>query len=191
MANCKICQSEHCQEIDKMIKDGIVIDYLFGWCKDRGFKVSRNTLRNHAKSHIDGFNFTEKTTSIMPKNEELTPIEYPETIINFEEYCQSIGLDPVYFKNLENHLEHIIYGSQKALSLLFFKNTAIVDRKLTNNLIGNGSYPVAEIKGLRSLFEMYSRIIGLETMIDENTAIKTLENLGYNISKTIDINPND
>jgi hypothetical protein len=187
MSRCKVCESKLRFEIDKQILAGCNFNYLSGWCKDRDFNVSSITLKHHANNHIPNYKKPKKSVknSIKPI-EKKSDIDF--NIICFEAYCHSIGLEPDDFKNLDDNLEKIIYGSQKALSLLFFKNSAIVDFKLTQHLNNQSAYPLEQIKGLRSIFEMYAKVTGIEIMINENTAIKLLESLGYTISKnTIDV----
>lgn len=187
MTRCKVCESKLRVEIDKQILAGCNFNYLSNWCKDRDFKVTSITIKHHANNHIANYKKAKKSvqSSIHPI-EEKSDLDF--NIICFEAYCHSIGLEPDDFKNLDDNLEKIIYGSQKALSLLFFKNSAVVDFKLTQHLNNQSAYPLEQIKGLRSIFEMYAKVTGIETMINETTAIKTLESAGYTIIKnTIDV----
>lgn len=183
MAKCKICQSKLREDIDKQIRSGSNFNYLAKWCKDRDFKVTPQTLKRHAINHLADYSLPEKP------NKETIELVQEQTninlnIISFEAYCNAIGLESKDFKNLDYNLEKIIYGSQKALSLLFFKNSAVVDFKLTQHINSQSAYPSQQIKGLRLIFEMYAKITGIELMINENTAIKLLESLGYTISKS-------
>ena len=185
MTRCKICQSTLRTEIDQQLYNNCNFNYLSNWCKERGFQVSPMTIKNHAVNHLKDYQLNQKDKpKVIPQNDTTSNVEF----ISFEAYCHSIGLHPRDFHDLENNLEKIIYGSQKALSLLFFKNTAIVDFKMNQHLINVSSFPSDQIRGLRTIFEMYARITGIELMVNENTAIKLLESLGYTISKnTIDI----
>lgn len=195
MSRCKVCQSKLLSDIDRQIKSGSNFNYLVGWCSDRGFKVTATTLKRHATKHVEGYKrsktIPEKPVDDSPKainqkqvdrQPDITEIDNPN-IISFEFYCNSIGLQPNHFQDLEQNFDRIIYGSQKALSLLFFKGTAIVDFKLTQHLYGQSAYPLQQIKGLRSIFEMYAKVTGIEAAIDENSAVKTLEGMGYSITK--------
>ena len=200
MNRCKVCQSKLLSDIDGQIKAGANFNYLASWCSDRGFKVTAATLKRHATKHIEGYKgspttrqkpLDDSSKASKPQSENrrggLSQINNPN-IISFEAYCQSIGLEPHHFQDLEQNFDRIIYGSQKALSLLFFKGTAIVDFKMTQHLLGQSAYPLQQIKGLRSIFEMYAKVTGLEAVIDENVAVKSLESMGYTITKeTIDI----
>ena len=187
MSKCKVCQSQLRPDIDKQILSGCNFSYLAGWCKERNFKVTSQTLKRHAKAHIPEYNSTKESN--LSNQTEITITEKGENnqlnphIISFEAYCHSIGLEPNDFKDLEQNFDKIIYGSQKALSLLFFKCTAIVDFKLSEHLLNQSSFPLEQIRGLRSIFEMYAKITGIENVINENSAIKTLESMGYTISK--------
>ncbi|BAZ47380.1 hypothetical protein NIES4102_44260 (plasmid) [Chondrocystis sp. NIES-4102] len=197
MSRCKVCQSKLLSDLDRQIKAGANFNYLVGWCSDRGFKVTANTLKRHALKHIAGYKQLEVTKEKLidhqPKVIKQKQVDHQPTIteinnpniISFEAYCQSIGLQPNHFQDLEQNFDKIIYGSQKALSLLFFKGTAIVDFKLTQHLYGQSAYPLQQIKGLRSIFEMYAKVTGIEAVIDENVAIKILESMGYSINKSI------
>lgn len=195
MSKCKVCQSKLLTDIDRQIKAGSNFNYLASWCSERGFKVTAATLKRHATKHIEGYEQSQtpqkKPVNNQPKaiaqkrqsdQGDITEIDNPN-IISFEAYCQSIGLQPHHFQDLEQNFDRIIYGSQKALSLLFFKGTAIVDYKLTQHLYAQSAYPSQQIKGLRSIFEMYAKVTGIEAVIDENIAIKTLESIGYTIQK--------
>lgn len=187
MSRCKVCESKLRGDIDKQIKSGCNFNYLARWCKERNFKVTPQTLKNHAINHIAGYKISSKSKKeFIESVDNNSNIDF--NIICFEAYCNAIGLEPNDFKNLDDNLEKIIYGSQKALSLLFFKNSAVVDFKLTQHMNSQSAYPLEQIKGLRSIFEMYAKITGIEFMINENIAIKLLESLGYTISKnTIDV----
>ena len=195
MSRCKVCQSKLLSDLDRQIKAGANFNYLVGWCSDRGFKVTATTLKRHATKHVEGYKRSptppEKPVDNSPKaiklkqennQPDLTVIDNPN-IISFEAYCNSIGLKPHHFQDLEQNFDRIIYGSQKALSLLFFKGTAIVDFKLTQHIYSQSAYPLQQIKGLRAIFEMYAKVTGIEAIIDENIAIKTLESIGYSIVK--------
>ena len=187
MTKCKICESALRPEIDKLLSDNANFHYVSKWCGERGFKVTSPTIKRHALEHIENFEYKPQPTSnlaIQKNNPTDNPIADIE-VISFEAYCHAIGLQPDDFNELENNIERIITGSQKALSLLFFKAASIVDFKLTRYLINTSSYPSEEIRGLRRIFEMYVKVTGIELMIDENQAIQLLERLGYKISKTI------
>ena len=171
---CKVCSSHLQTDIDNKILSGCSYREVSKWCAERGFKVSTTTIRNHAINHLESRQKSEVKNIDTKDNLNL---------INFENYCEKLGLTANDFENLEDNLDRVIYASQKAITLLFFKNTAVVDRKLTVNLDDFGSYPTEEIKGLRLIFDMYTKIIGVDIMIDENRAIKLLESMGYEISK--------
>lgn len=191
MTKCKVCRSQHLADIDRLIVSGSNFDYLSQWCSDRGFQVTSNTLKRHANNHVAGYQPRSQIKPSTPATStEQSEVEF--NLICFEAYCDSIGLNPEDFRDLDSNIEKIIYGSQKALSLLFFKNCAIVDFKLTQHLGDRAGYPLEQIRGLRSVFEMYAKVTGIEIAIDENVAIKMLESAGYTISKnTIDIEAND
>lgn len=187
MTKCKVCRSQHLADIDRLIISGANFNYLSQWCSDRGFKVTSNTLKRHANKHVADYQPSSKIEhSNLEASSQKSEVEF--NIICFEAYCNSIGLKPSDFQDLELNIEKIIYGSQKALSLLFFKNCAIVDFKLTQHLSDRAAYPLEQIRGLRSVFEMYAKVTGIDIMINENAAIKMLESAGYTISKnTIDV----
>ena len=182
MSKCKICQSKLRDDIDRQILAGSNFSYLAQWCNERGLKVTPNSLKRHAIDHLPEYQ-TPSEANLEPVNHQAENSDINPNIISFEAYCLSIGLEPSDFQDLEHNFDKIIYGSQKALSLLFFKSTAIVDFKITQHLYSESAYPLQQIKGLRSIFEMYAKITGIEITINENIAIKTLESLGYTISK--------
>ena len=105
---------------------------------------------------------------------------YPEIFIK---YCESIGLHPDDFANLEENIDRIVYGAQKAVSLLFFKNAAIVSHKMDLHLQDEINYPSKQISGMKLVYEMMLGMTAIDKKIDENMAIKTLENMGYTINK--------
>lgn len=156
--------------------------YLESWCSDRGLIISETALRNHAKRHIVGYE-SPKTNEIKeaPKPQELPTIEADPTIINFDRYCQSIGLD---LKNLDS-LEVNVNAAQQASSLIFFRLNAIADAKLRDYELGQTKFPTEQIRALKLSYEIYSKILGLEKFIDENAAIATLEAIGYTVN-TVD-----
>ncbi len=182
--NCKVCNNELQTDIDNKILSGCSYKEISQWCCDRGFKVSLSTLRKHALSHLQN-----------PKHKLVDNVDKKPELVNFDNYCKSLGLSHEDFENLEENLEKVIYGSQKAISIILFKNLALVDRKLSYNLNDLGSYPTEHIKGMRLIFEMYTRILGLEMMINENKAMQHLESLGHKFNGSnvinLDSQPND
>ncbi|WP_013335132.1 hypothetical protein [Gloeothece verrucosa] len=189
-AYCKVCQSALRDDIDAYLMGGATPKWLAQWCSDRGFQVSHTSIRNHAKSHIVGYNAPKSHVTKVAKDAKNPNIEPDPTIVNFDEYCHRLGLNPSDFENLEDNLEKVIGASQKALTLLFFRESAILDSKLNAHAHSKGIHPMEHIKGLRSIFEMYSRVMGIDKLIDENSALQTLESMGYTIQKTIDIDAN-
>ncbi|MDJ0716915.1 MAG: hypothetical protein QNJ54_22315 [Prochloraceae cyanobacterium] len=176
--NCKVCNSELQTDIDNKILSGCSYNEISNWCRERGFKISPPTIKRHALSHLQN-----PKTKIVEGDREGTKL------VNFDAYCKSLGLSHEDFENLEENLEKVIYGSQKAISIILFKNLALVNYKLSQNLNDLGSYPMEQIKGMRLLFEMYTRLLGLEMMVNENKAIQYLESLGhhFNGSKVINV----
>ena len=180
MRKCKTCQSSLRDEIDGMIMGGANWKYLESWCSDRGLVISETALRNHAKRHIKGYK-QPKTNEIKeaPKPHELPTVEANPTLVDFDGYCKSIGLDQKKLDSLENNIS----ASQRASSLIFFRSCAIADAKLRDYEQGMTKFPTEQIRALKLSYEIYSKVIGIENAIDENIALKTLESLGYKIEK--------
>lgn len=183
MRKCKTCQSSLRDEIDGMIMAGTGWKYLELWCSDRGLVISETALRNHAKRHIKNYE-APKTNEIKdaPKPQELPTIEADPTIVDFDRYCQSIGLD---LKKLDC-LEANIDAAQRASSLIFFRLNAIADAKLRDYEIGMTKFPVEQLRALKLSYEVYSKVLGVEKFVDENAAIATLEAIGYTVNLTDD-----
>ena len=183
MRRCKTCQSSLRDEIDAMIMSGANWKYLESWCCDRGLVISETALRSHARKHIEGYE-KSKTHEVKPapQAQELETVQADPTIVDFDRYCKSIGLD---LKNLDN-LENNISASQRASSLNFFRLNAIADAKLRDYEIGSTKFPTEQLRALKLSYEIYSKILGVEKYIDENVAIATLESLGYIINGSDD-----
>lgn len=180
MRKCKTCQSSLRDEIDGMIMGGANWKYLESWCSDRGLVISETALRNHAKKHIK--NYKAPKTNVVkdaPKPQELAKVKANPTVVDFNGYCQAIGLD---LKRLDL-IEENIGAAQRASSLIFFRLNAIADAKLQDYERGKTKFPTEQIRALKLSYEIYSKAIGLENAIDENSAIKSLESLGYRIEK--------
>ncbi|MGL6341895.1 MAG: hypothetical protein ACRC80_22470 [Waterburya sp.] len=177
---CKTCESTLRDEIDAMIMSGANWKYLEAWCGDRGLKITETALRNHAKAHIKGYEapLTHEIKAA-PQEKQLAKFDPDPTVVDFERYYQDIGLNQDDWSDIENNIS----ACQKAASLIFFKLTAIADQKLQDYSLGKTRYPTEQIKALKLGYEVYCKAIGLENIIDENTAIKTLESLGYRIQK--------
>ena len=176
MRKCKTCQSSLRDEIDGMIMGGANWKYLESWCSDRGLVISETALRNHAKKHIKGY-IAPKTNEVKeaPKPQELPTIEPDPTIVDFDRYCKSIGLD---FKRLDD-IENNVAASQRASSIIFFRLNAIADAKLKDYQEGLTKFPTEQIRALKLSYEVYSKMLGVEKYVDENAAIATLEAAGY------------
>lgn len=170
MASCKICQSKYCQEINNLLAQNS-IDSVYLWCKNRGFKVSKATIRNHALYHIN-MNENEKKQDDQKTEKDV--------YINFENYCNSLGIQPDDFINLEKNLAKITYGSRKAISLILLKSLAITDKKLDNCMTDEDSkYPTLEIKGLKEIYSIYDAIFSLYSIDNSNLkSIRVLRNDG-------------
>lgn len=126
----------------------------------------------------------------MIKKDAITNMDYCSTdIVNFDDYCQALGITAEDFQNLDENVYKIISGVQKGLTLLLLKNMAIVDKRLSSHLLDEDLYPTKQIGGMRLLFEMMSSATALQKIVDENQAIRTLESLGYSIKKadTLDV----
>ena len=179
MRKCKTCQSSLRDEIDAMIMSGANWKYLESWCSDRGLVISETALRNHAKKHIKGY-VAPKTNEVKeaPQPHELPTIEADPTIVDFDRYCQSIGLDLKRLDDLENN----VAASQRASSLIFFRLNAIADAKLRDYEQGMTKFPTEQLRALKLSYEVYSKILGIEKYIDENVAIQTLEAIGYTVN---------
>ena len=180
MRKCKTCQSSLRDEIDGMIMSGVNWKYLESWCSDRGLIISETALRNHAKKHIRGYKapLTNEVKEA-PAPQQLAKIEADPTLVYFEDYCQSIGLDPQKLDSVEEN----ITAAQRASSLIFFRLNAIADAKLQDYERGQTKFPTEQIKGLKLSYEVYSKAIGLEKYVDENSAMQTLESMGYKITR--------
>ena len=180
MRKCKTCQSSLRDEIDGMIMGGANWKYLESWCSDRGLVISETALRNHAKKHIKGY-VAPKTNEVKeaPKPHELHTVEVNPTLVDFDRYCKSIGLDLKKLDSLENNIS----ASQRASSLIFFRLNAIADAKLRDYEQGLTKFPTEQIRALKLSYEVYSKVIGVENAIDENVAIQSLERLGYKIER--------
>ena len=180
MRKCKTCQSSLRDEIDGMIMGGANWKYLESWCSDRGLVISETALRNHAKKHIKGY-VAPKTNEVKdaPQPHELPTIEADPTIVDFNRYCKSIGLDLHRLDDIENN----VAASQRASSLIFFRLNAIADAKLRDYEQGMTKFPTEQIRALKLSYEIYSKVIGVENAIDENIAIQSLERLGYKIER--------
>ena len=179
MRKCKSCQSTLRDEIDSQIMSGANWKYLESWCSDRGLVISETALRNHAKKHIKGYE-APKTNEVKdaPQPHELPTIEADPTIVDFDRYCQSIGLDPKKLDCLEANID----AAQRASSLIFFRLNAIADAKLRDYEQGMTKFPVEQLRALKLSYEVYSKILGVEKYVDENAAIATLEAIGYTIN---------
>jgi hypothetical protein len=183
MRKCKTCQSTLRDEIDSMIMGGANWKYLESWCSDRGLVISETALRNHAKRHIKGYE-PPKTNEVKdaPAPKELAKIQPDPTLVDFEHYCKSVGLD---LRRLDL-IEENVGAAQRASSLIFFRLNAIADSKLRDYELGQTKFPTEQIRALKLSYEIYSKILGIEKYIDENSAIATLEIAGYKIEKEID-----
>ena len=180
MRKCKTCQSTLRDEIDGMIMGGANWKYLESWCSDRGLVISETALRNHAKRHIKGYEppLTNEVKNA-PKPKEIGKVDLAPTLVDFEQYASSIGLDLTNLDRIENN----IGAAQKATSIIFFRLNAIADEKLKDYQLGQTRFPVEQIRALKLAYEVYSKVLGIEKYIDENTAMQTLESMGYNISR--------
>ena len=180
MRKCKTCQSSLRDEIDGMIMGGANWKYLESWCSDRGLVISETALRNHAKRHIKGYE-APKTNEIKdaPQPQELQTIEANPTLVDFDRYCQSIGLDLEKLDSLESNID----AAQRASSLVFFRLNAIADAKLQDYEQGLTKFPTEQVRALKLSYEVYSKAIGLEKYVDENSAMQTLLSMGYKITR--------
>lgn len=181
MSKCKCCHSTLRDDIDAMLLKGAGSTYLSQWLDSRGLSVSPAAISNHAKRHIEGYT-TAKAEVRKAEDIPIDSIEPEVTIVNFEKYCNEIGLNPLEFEDVDN----IVGATQKAISTLFFKTSAIVNAKIDDHIKGKCRYPTAQTRSLKALFELHSKAIGLEHIVNHNKALETLERLGYRIERAIE-----
>jgi hypothetical protein len=174
---CKTCSSKLRDDIDQYIVSGISFYWLKNWCYDKGLDITETSLKHHAKSHIKGYEQLTRTHEVKEVSKSGFNQNDPNPLI--------INIDnlPINLDSLQDNIEKT---QSIAIELHLISSTILIEKlKAFSN--GESKYPNEQIRGHKIIFDIYSRSLGLETFIDENMAIKTLESLGYKIQKTIDI----
>jgi hypothetical protein len=54
---------------------------------------------------------------------------------------------------------------------------------------GLAKFPIEQVKALKMIFEMYSPLMGVSELVSCNSAIKSLESYGYDLSNIEQQNP--
>lgn len=188
--DCKVCTSKLRNQIEKLMLNGSGAEFVSQWCHDHGFEVSHTSILRHMKNHTNGFETkkgrkTNDTDDIL-SDDEKAMIE-DSIIVDLSEYLIKLGLNEHDLLNIENNLESNIGAFQNAINLIMFKNLAIVDHEITANMNRKCKYPLEKIKGLKVLSDIWFRSNGTDNMVNQNTALETLQKSGYEIKKIIDV----
>ena len=95
-----------------------------------------------------------------------------------KQYRLSLAQAQSFSENREQNIEAI----QNITNVLLLGSLAIIDEKLTNVVdTGEGFYPQKEISSAKILFEIWSKVNGIEVQINEELAYDILTKAGYNV----------
>ena len=95
-----------------------------------------------------------------------------------KQYRLSLAQAQSFSENREQNIEAI----QNITNVLLLGSLAIIDEKLTNVVdTSEGFYPQKEISSTKILFEIWSKVNGIEVQINEELAYDILTKAGYNV----------
>ncbi|ELS05123.1 hypothetical protein Xen7305DRAFT_00048630 [Xenococcus sp. PCC 7305] len=171
---CKACTSKLRNEIDLKIMEGASFTYLAKWCCDRGLQITDTALRKHANNHIEGYDpkvFSEVKKA--PKVDSIANQLPDPTIVDFQAYLKKIDLD-IKEAIKDEKCEKQIQSLRLSVAENYFRLSAILNQKLIDYSEGKTKFPMEQIKGLRLLFDIYTKATGLDLNVDHNKAFEII-----------------
>lgn len=175
---CRVCECrEYRDTIDSMLQAGYSGKYIEDVLKQSGIdNITHYHITSHGRYHL----IKEVKNPLSDSLSDLDGLTIPtkDTDLNFEKYCLRLGID---LNNLTE--DSLINASQQSLAEIFFKLACIVNFRIDKHIKYGEGLPSTMIRNLSTVYLMYSKVTGIETLIDENTALKTLTNIGYTVSK--------
>ncbi len=181
---CKICASKLRNDIDELLVSGnYTAEYISKYACDRGLIISHSTVRRHGTLHVIGYNPSQNTSEVRKLDKKPPKL----SLIDFDEYLKSLGIDRNIVENLDEFFEENLSAYQKGMNLLMFKTMTVLNGKLDRTMQNEDKFPSDEIKALKMMTEAFNKATAVEKFIDENTAVNHLETLGYDLRRNITI----
>lgn len=181
---CPLCgmNEEIKQAVSNLYSIGKSFDYLQGYLDNQGIVIEVDDIRIHFLKH---YNKSRKDLNEALRIEAEISKGGKVEILDFDKFLAEFGLTYTQVINVETNLDANITAIQNIINLLMLKNLALANERLQECFESDRRYPRDFILGLKALSDIHSRYLGVDIIINANTAIKTIEAQGYQISEII------
>lgn len=178
--------------LESLARNGYSYKYLFEFLETKGYKIAETTVKNWQKKYLESIASTdEKITERLKVIDKFDRDTTPNPLIDDKKDLEAIKKkwDIPDINTLDISPETAIGASQKMIFDLFMSVGILTKNRLNLYQDGQAKFPSEQIKALKLLFEMYSPLMGVNELVSCNSAIKSLESYGYDLSNIEQQNP--
>jgi len=181
---CPLCSLDEKikQAISNLYSVGKSFDYIQGYLDNKEILIELDDIRIHFTKH---FNKSRKDLNEALRIEAEISRGGKVEILDFDKFLSEFGLTYSQVINVETNLDANVTAIQNIINLLLLKNLALANERIEECFSSDRRYPKDFILGLKALCEIHCRYLGVDIVINANTAIKTIESQGYQISEII------
>lgn len=158
-------------ELLALSEQGYSETYLQSWLEDRGYKIPSKTSIKRWLDAKKSKQYNDKQKRDMSPN---PVIDSPDEI---QAIIEATGYDNINLESAEN----IIGISQKLTAKNFLTCNLIIANRLIKYQQGECKFPREQIRALKELSEVFSKLYGLDEMVSVNAAIKSLKAYGVDV----------
>lgn len=180
---CPVCCLEDNvkQSVTNLYTVGKSIDYIQGYLDSLGIVIEIDDIRIHFLKH---YNKSKKDLNEALKIEAEIARGGKVEILNFDKFLSEFGLSYAQVIDIENNLDANVSAVQNIINLLMLKNLCLANERLQECFESDRRFPKDFVLGLKALSEIHCRYLGIEVLINDNQAIKTIEARGYKIEES-------
>jgi|LakMenEpi03Aug12_release.lakeMendotaPanAssembly.Ray.scaffolds.fasta_scaffold28345_6 hypothetical protein len=181
------------KRIQSFAKNGYSYRYIHSWLEETGFKIAEKTVQIWHKKYLESIatddNLIAKKalSSIEKQDRDVTPNPLIDDENDLEDIKKKWDVPDI--NTLDISPETAIGASQKMVFDLFMSVGILTKNRLNMFQNGLAKFPIEQVKALKMIFEMYSPLMGVSELVSCNSAIKSLESYGYDLSNIEQQNP--
>ena len=181
------------KRIQSLAKNGYSFKYIHSWLLETGFQIAEKTVQIWLKKYLETITTDDNSTakkalsSIEKQDRDTTANPLIDDINDLEDIKKKWDVPDI--NTLDISPETAIGASQKMVFDLFMSVGILTKNRLNMYQNGLAKFPLEQIKALKMVFEMYSPLMGVSELVSCNSAIKSLESYGYDLSNIEQQNP--
>lgn len=181
---CPLCSlnEEIKQAISNLYSVGKSFDYIQGYLDNHGIVIEVDEIRIHFLKH---YKKSRKDLNEALRIEAEIARGGKVEILDLDKFLNEFGLTYTQVIDVENNLDINVTAIQNIINLLMIKNLCLANERLQECFESDRRYPKDFVLGLKALSEIHCRYLGVDIIINANSAIKTIEAQGYQISEII------